>query len=359
MTHARDAGDDHLVSRVFFPRVSPGKRRGALGRLILGAVLSFVSVAPGVTPFAESAAPADPAATVNGRALEAWELDRELAGRISAGSYHRQISQERKTELRCEALGELVLRELKRQWAHENPVDVDEAAEAAAWQEVRARFTSEKQYRAALETKGISEEAFRLAFRRDAVADAVDELVVSSVAPPTDTEVEVYFIIHSGDYVTPEARHVTHILVHVPPSATGEAWREAEGRSRRLAEEARQGDASLLVVGKTDLESLPPRFHDEVGDMGFVHRGSLLPAIDEAVFSAEVGEVIDPVKSIYGYHVLQVISTRPSQPIELAAVRGAVEERITREKRQGRLDEFEEGLLAGAEIEVRECAERF
>ena len=305
----------------------------------------FVSVAPGVTPFAESAAKVEPVATVNGRPLEGWELDRELAVRISAGSYHRQISEERKTELRCESLDELVLKELKRQWAHENPVDVDEAAEAAAWQEVRARFTSEEQYRAALETKGISEDAFRLAFHRDAVADAVDELVVSSVTPPTDTEVEVY--LHHPQRRLRDPGSAPRGPHPGPRSAVGDRGGVAGVREHERASLPKKpagGTPRCSSSGKSDLESLPPRFHDEVGDIGFVHRGSLLPAIDEAVFSAEVGEVIEPVKSIYGYHVLQVISTRPSQPIELAAVRAAVEERITREKRQRRLDEFEQEL---------------
>ena len=359
MTQARDTGGDRFAPRAFFEVVSAARRIGALRRLMLSVIVSFISVVPGVTPAADAATKSNAVATVNGRSLEAWELDRELAVRISVGSYHRQISTERRTELRCESLTALVLKELKRQWAGGNPVDVDEAAEEAAWLEVRERFTSEGQYRAALETKGIAEDDFRLALHRDAVAEAVDESVVSSVTTPSGTEVEVYFILNSDDYVTPEARHVVHILVHAPPAATPEQWRESEHRARQLSEEARQGGTSLLEVGESDLESLPPRFQDEVGDIGFVHRGSLSPAVDEAVFSAQVGEVIDPVRSIYGYHVLQVISARPSQPIELAAVRDAVEERIIRDKRQRRLDEFELQLVDQATIEVRECVERF
>jgi parvulin-like peptidyl-prolyl isomerase len=157
--------------------------------------------------------------------------------------------------------------------------------------------------------------------------------------------------------MSPEARHVIHVLVHVPPSSSREDWQDAEQRARELAREASGGETSLLDVAKPVLEGLPPRFRDQVGDIGFVHRGSLLPAVDEVVFTAEVGTVTEPVSTIYGYHVLQVISTRPSQPIELAAVRDAVEERITREQRQRRLGEFERELLDGAVIEVSECTE--
>ena len=304
-----------------------------------------------------SAAGADPVATVNGQRLEAWELDRELAVRISVGSYHKQVSAERTNELRCESLDELVLKELKLQWARDNPVPVDPAVAEAAWQKVRDRFNSEDQYRTALESKGIVEDAFRQVFHRDAVAEAVDESLVSGVNPPGETEVEVYFILHSDEYMSPEARHVIHVLVYVPPSSSREDWQDAEQRARDLVREAADGETSLLDAAKPVLEGLPPRFRDQVGDIGFVHRGSLQPAVDEVIFAAEPGSLTEPVSTIYGYHVLQVISTRPSQPIELVAVRDAVEERITREQRQRRLENFEHELFDGAKIEVSECNE--
>lgn len=325
--------------------------------MLLGAaiVLAAVVLCPGLTAASTTGTP--PVATVNGQNLQAWELDRELAVRISVGSYHRKISPERRTELRCESLDALVLKELKRQWTLENPVEIDPSVEEAAWLEVRERFVSDEQYRTALETKGIEEGAFRMALHRDAAADAADDFVTAGVTAPDETGIEVYFILHGDDYVTPEARHVVHVLVHVPPSATREVWLASEERARQLAEEARGETTSLLEAGGPELENLPPRFSDQVGDIGFVHRGSLLPAVDEAVFSAQVGEVIDPVRSIYGYHVLQVISARPSKPIELAAVRDAVEERMIREQKQHRLEDFERKLTDAAAIEVRECAE--
>jgi len=294
---------------------------------------------------------------VDGQRLEAWELDRELAVRISVGSYHKQVSAERTNELRCESLGGLVLKELKLQWARDNPVPVDPAAAEAALQKVRDRFNSEEQYRTALESKGIAEDAFRRAFHRDAVAEAVDESLASGVYPPGETEVEVYFILHSDEYMSPETRHVIHVLVYVPPSSSREDWQDAEQRARDLVREVVEGETSLLDAAKPVLEGLPPRFRDQVGDIGFVHRGSLLPAVDEVVFAAELGTLTKPVSTIYGFHILQVISARPSQPIELAAVRDAVEERITREERQRRLKNFEHELLDGAKIEVSECTE--
>lgn len=324
-----------------------GRTSVAIGVLVV--VVVFGAASGGSTAEAGSVA------SVDGQRMESWELDRELAIVISRGSYHRQVSEERLEELRCESLRGLVLKELKLRWVRDNPVSIDPATEEAAWLEVRDRFESEKQYRTALEIKGIEEEALRRAIRRDLVAEAVDESVLAAVTPPGDTEVEVYFILHRDDYMTPEARHVVHVLVHVPPSSSGEEWQQAEQRARELARRAAEGEGSLFTVAESEMAGLPPSFRDQVGDIGYVHRGSLQPAVDEAVFAAEPGSVTDPVRTLYGYHVLQVISTRPPQPIDLADVRGAVEERVTRERGQIRLDGFEQELMDGAVIEVSEC----
>lgn len=362
----RDTGGDDLASRVDRSRgggVSSADRRGlgAFGRFRVFAVaVTIVAGAAIATAPARGSEPGPPA-TVNGRVIEGWEVDRELAVRISAGSYHRQVSGERRDALRCESLRAVVLEELKVQWARGRDVVVDSAKEEDAWAEMRARFSSDDQFRAALELKGISESGLRRAFHRDAVSLAVDERVISEVTSPTDTEVEVWFLLHEDDYMTPEARRVVHVLVNVPPSADRDAWAAAEDRADELARRAAAGEISLVDVASAELESLPPKFRDQVGDIGFVHRGSLAPAIDEAVFTAQVGSVTGPVASIYGYHVLHVLEQRKPQPLELADVRDAVEDRIVRELSQRRLEGFEAELLAGATIEIgmSECTESF
>lgn len=327
--------------------------RSVLSRAVLAVIFCVAWIA---APAAETSSFK---AVVNEVALEEWELDRELAMLISAGSYHRNVSDSRRKELRCQSMKGLVLKELKRQWADVNPVEVDPAVAEASWQEVRERFTSDKEYRAALEFKGISDTGFRQALQRDAAAGAVDASVISSVAEPTETEVEVYFILHHDDYMTPETRHVVHALVYVKPSASKDEWKRAEERASELADRVSGGEISLLEAAQPLTEALPPTLRDQVGDIGFVHRGSLQPAVDEAVFKVEPGSVTAPVVTIYGYHVLQVINTRPPKPIELADVRAAVASRIVAEKRQDDLTTFEEELLEAAVIEVSECAERF
>jgi len=46
------------------------------------------------------------------------------------------------------------------------------------------------------------------------------------------------------------------------------------------------------------------------GDLGEFGRGQMVPEFDEVVFSAEVGTVQGPVKTQFGYHLLEVTSRR-------------------------------------------------
>ncbi|MBU0570591.1 MAG: peptidyl-prolyl cis-trans isomerase [Candidatus Omnitrophica bacterium] len=42
------------------------------------------------------------------------------------------------------------------------------------------------------------------------------------------------------------------------------------------------------------------------GDLGEFSRGQMVPEFDEVVFSAEIGEVQGPVKTDFGYHLIEV-----------------------------------------------------
>lgn len=291
-------------------------------------------------------------AVVNGAPLQRWEVERELAQLVSAGSYHRNISAERRAELEQEALDRLILKELESQWLRTRKIAVDPVVVEQSWAEVRMRFDSEEAYQSALRMKGIDDAGFRRSFVRDAAAAAAEASVVGEIAEPTELEVEVFFLLHRDEYRRPEARHAVHALVFVPPTASPDQWDRAEQRALDLVSEVRDRGTSLEEAARPLQDRVPPKHRDEIGDLGFVHRGSLQPALDAAVFAAPPGSVTDPVRSIYGFHVIEVIEVRPPEDLELGEVRDSVVDRIVRERRERALAEFEDHLRAEAKIEV-------
>jgi len=46
------------------------------------------------------------------------------------------------------------------------------------------------------------------------------------------------------------------------------------------------------------------------GDLGFFGRGRMVPEFDQAAFTQPVGEISEPIKTQFGYHLLVVTETR-------------------------------------------------
>ncbi|MCL2589621.1 MAG: SurA N-terminal domain-containing protein [Betaproteobacteria bacterium] len=107
-------------------------------------------------------------------------------------------------------------------------------------------------------------------------------------------------------------RQVRHILIELAPNADA----ATEGAARKQAEEittalrAKPDDFPALAKEK----SQDPGSSEAGGDLGYIaHDGSMEPPFEEAVFALKQGEISDPVRTRYGFHVLQVtaIQKRP------------------------------------------------
>jgi hypothetical protein len=291
------------------------------------------------------------AAVVDGVRIEPWEVEREFQNLLPRTSFHRRVEGERRAELEQRALDTVVMKELKRQWAVKEELSVDPSAIDREVTEIRERFPDPTAYQRALAERGMSEAGLRRAVERDHLAKAVDERVLGAVTEPTSDEVEHFFAVNRADYVTPESRHVIHVLFYVAPSSGSAVWERAAVEAAAVAASAREGATDLLDEAVIRRPDIPPRYRDQVGDLGMLHRGALQADVDEAVFSATPGDVVGPIRTIYGHSVLQVISVEPPRQIELKQVRDAVYSRLLSDRRGAALAGFESRLQAAASVD--------
>ena len=120
-----------------------------------------------------------------------------------------------------------------------------------------------------------------------------------------------------------EERKASHILVTVKPDAKDADKKAAEAKARALAEQVRKNPKSFADVAKK--ESQDPGSAVQGGDLGFFPRGAMVKPFDEAAFAARKGEIVGPVLSDFGYHVIMVTDIKAAKVKSLAEATPEIE----------------------------------
>jgi peptidyl-prolyl cis-trans isomerase D len=141
---------------------------------------------------------------------------------------------------------------------------------------------------------------------RVGVADVAATVVIDERA------LEDEFQQRKREFDKPEQRELKQMLFADEAAATAAAAAIAGGKSFDV------------VVAET-----PGQSADRVG-LGLVTREETLPAIADLVFAAEPGKVVGPVRTAFGWHVVEIVRIEAGTDAKLADVRGQIEPELRR-----------------------------
>ncbi|MCS6837794.1 MAG: SurA N-terminal domain-containing protein [Bdellovibrionaceae bacterium] len=112
--------------------------------------------------------------------------------------------------------------------------------------------------------------------------------------------VEKEFQARQESLSQPERVRARHILIKVENESAG-------ADALKKAKEIRQKLTSKNFAEMAKQYSEDPGSKDKGGDLGFFARGTMVNAVEEYVFTAPLGNISDPIKSEFGYHIIQVL----------------------------------------------------
>jgi peptidyl-prolyl cis-trans isomerase D len=113
----------------------------------------------------------------------------------------------------------------------------------------------------------------------------------------------------------PEQRSVRHLLLSVPQEADEAAAEAVLAKIRTIRERIAAGE-SFAEVAKA--ESQDPGSASQGGSLGTIEQGLMDPVFDQVAFALPVGELSEPVRTRFGYHLIEVteIVPRTTKPFE-------------------------------------------
>jgi parvulin-like peptidyl-prolyl isomerase len=154
-----------------------------------------------------------------------------------------------------------------------------------------------------------------------------------------EADVRKYFEAHKAEFEQVRARHIL-IRVQGSPAAVRPGQKDlTEAEALAKAQDLRK-----RIQAGEDFAQLARQESDDTGsgakggDLGFFRHGQMVPSFEEAAFAMQPGDLSEPVKTPFGYHVIKV-EARESKSFE--DVRPELERRMRPEQAQKTLEELQ------------------
>ena len=287
--------------------------------------------------------PSDAVAVVDGREIPRTEFDTLIAqAKRSYTSQKREFpkagSEEYQT-LRNQAVAALVQKVELEQAAEEMDIKVtDEDVDKRLEQIVKQYYGGDqKQLDKQLKAQKLTLEQVREDLRAQLISEKIFNNVTKD-AKVTDAEVKAFYESNEAQYKQLASREVRHILV----------------KTKALADTVR----SQLTPNGSNFPALVTKYTQDTGSKSTggkltISRGQTVSAFDKVAFALETNKISDPVKTEFGYHIIQPVSdVKAETTTPLKDVKSQIRQQLEQTEKNQTMTTWLEDLKADYEDKV-------
>lgn len=143
-----------------------------------------------------------------------------------------------------------------------------------------------------------------------------------------DHDIENYYKANPDEFTIEETVSGRQIILRSPDETENGASEEKRTEALTLIERVKAGE-DFAELAKQHNEG-PEK--ETGGAFGPLLRSDLPPAVAEAAFSLEIGDISDPIKTRHGWHIIKIDERRPSATKSLAEVADLIRNKLTEKK---------------------------
>ena len=232
--------------------------------------------------------------------------------------------------IKNQAVTLLVQQAEREEKAADMGVKVDDKAVDKRLAQIKKQYFggSEKRYKQQLKKQGLTDEQVRRDIKAQLISEAVFKKVTGDVKVGKG-EVHDYYIQHPQLYAQPQSRDVRHILVKGKPLAD-KIYAQLKGGAdfAKLAKQYSTDPGSKAQGGKLT-----------------VSKGQTVPPFDKVAFSLKTNELSKPVKTQYGWHIIQALSNvKPRKTTPEKQVSDSIKQQLVQQKKNEAMTTWVNGL---------------
>jgi peptidyl-prolyl cis-trans isomerase C len=289
----------------------------------------------------------DPVAVVNGEKITKDELDKALNEAAQAsGIQPSELTAEQKMEGYRQILDDLITDKLITKAAVDITVSDEEVQSEIA--KLRGQFPSEEEFVAQLTAVGQTPEKVATALKKLLQQRKWVESQIGDSANVTDADVAKFYEENKQEFEQPEQVKASHILFLTKPDDTEEVSNAQLAKAKEAAAKAKKGgDFSALAKEMSE----EPGAKESGGDLGFFSKDRMVPEFSEAAFNLKTGDISEPVRTQFGWHVIKVEDKKEAGTSSLEEVKAQLSAYLKQDKQRKVVGDLIAKLRADAKIE--------
>jgi foldase protein PrsA len=246
-------------------------------------------------------------------------------------------SQEFQT-LKNQAVQFLVQREQFEQKAEDLDVNVTDKQVDARLAQIQKQYFGgdKKKYEKQLAAQGLSDKQVRNDIRAQIVSEKIFAEVTKDVKV-TDKQIEDSYNKNKAQYSQPESRDVRHILVKT---------------------KAKADDLYNQLKGGADFAALAKKFSEDTGSKAnggklTISKGQTVAPFDKQAFALKKNEISKPVKTEFGYHIIQPLSdVKKAKVTPLKDVKESISQQLAQTKKNEAMTKWVDQLKKDYEDKI-------
>jgi peptidyl-prolyl cis-trans isomerase D len=161
---------------------------------------------------------------------------------------------------------------------------------------------------------------------------------LASQEQASEEQLKAYYQEQIDSFSTEERRKVRHILISTKADISAQAALE---KAKQIHQKILNGEQFSVLAKQVSDDPLSKK---KGGDLGFIRRGDMLQEFEDVAFGLEQGVISEPVKTDYGYHLLEVTALEAGTTKSYAEVKDQITKDYQRQQAENKFFELQETL---------------
>ncbi len=275
-------------------------------------------------------------AKVNGVAIRSTQLEQAIDQLIPRVSFHGGVSEEKRAELRQKALDDLISKELRYQDAVAKGISLDKKMVKEQLESVRGQFDTKSDYGKALKRAGMTEGQLRETVEKEVLVYQLTQKMVVLPSRMSDAALKEYYDKNRDKFRQPESIRL-RVISMKEESKAREAYQKVTSGEDFGNVAARMSEDNYRIMG---------------GDTGYIHKGRLIPQVEDLAWKLPLGTVGGPVQGGGFWFIIKVEERSPARELTFDESKDKLRKELEARRSNELMEKWMDELKSRSKIEM-------